>query len=327
MLFAVSFLPHLAKFAKRREGIVKVAKNTKTSQPQPQTGSTPATETVVQERPAHIDSGDEARGETNSRANQTRTQPEPDPAQRAIGTVVALRTGGKKPKSLKAAEAEVSEQAKASASLESEARQRLAEANDLFGKGEEFAAEAQAVLDKGLVLLHNARVNNLMSADHLTALLGDQYGFKHKDNPDESVPAGHPKASKTPFKRGEAIRKRIVRSVQAHQYINGGETSKFFDGLPQSDVAAVLNGMTSGDIGFWNAYERLGAIKREHDAARVRLDPAFDPKRVAAMAEKLAEEGAATALANNEALKRAYVALYEMVEVAFGRLDEIQKAA
>lgn len=296
------------------------SKAKRSPQPQPASGSPePEKETVTQQRPAHIDSGDEARGSTNARTNQTRTQPEPDAATRAMGEVVSLR--GRKSKALSAVEAELSEELNRKAQLESEARQNLAQAVDLFGEGEEKEKEAGVMIDRASLLIYTARTGGLMSADAVTALLGDQFGYKDKTDPNNSVPAGHKNASKTPFKRGEAIRKRIVRAVQAHEYAEGRDGGAFFAELPKADVQATLNAMTSGDIGFWAAYEKFAEIKRNHDAAKARVDAAFDPKKVAAMAEKLNEEGAATALNGSPELVRSYVSLHAMIELA------IEKAA
>jgi hypothetical protein len=292
-----------------------------------QTGSPePGKELVTQVRPAHIDSGDEARGSVNARTNQTRTQPEPDAATRAMGEIVSLRGRGKR-KGLSTIEAEISQELGRKAQLESEARQQLAQAVDLLSQGAEKEKEAAVLIDKVSLTYYRGRVEGLLSNDAITAALGDQFGFKDKTDPNNSVPAGHKNASKTPFKRGEAIRKRVVRAVQAHEYVEGRDGGAFFSDLPKDDVQATLNAMTGGTLGFWAAYEKFAEIKRKHDAAKTRVDVAFDPKKVGHMAEKLNEEGAVQALNSNAELIRAYVSLHAMIELAIEKADAANKKA
>jgi hypothetical protein len=296
-------------------------------QPEPQKGSA-AKETVTTVRPAHIDSGTDARGSTNARTNQTRTQPEPDAAVRAMGEVVSLR--GKRsraPSLLTETEAQLSETVARKTQLEQEARQHIAQAIDLIKEGEGKEEEAAALIDRASMALYRCRIEGQMSADALTGVLGDQFGFKDKTDATKSVPAGHPNASKTPFKRGEAIRKRIVRAVQANEYANGRDGGAFFNELPKEEVQATLNAMTDGKLGFWAAYEKFAEVKRTHDAAKAKIDAAYDPKKVAAFAEKLNAEGAAKLLLANGELVRSYVTLHSMIEVAMEKAAALRGKA
>jgi hypothetical protein len=292
-----------------------------TTKNKPQTGTLQPQETVTMERPAHIDDGTAARGTVNSRANQTRTQPEPEAAVSAIheeaaAKVVAMRPAkGSRTDYFEQRDVEISDAIANKVQQLSEARQRLAEAADLYREGDSKSAEAKEAADKASVLLYRARVNGTVSADELSAVLGDQFGFKAKQN-------GEP--SKTPNGQGEAIRKRIVRAVQAHEHVNGGDGGRFFQGLPEDEVQDVLTNMESGDIGFWAAYERFAEIKRDH---AVKVNPAFDPKRIAAIAEALQEEGAAKTIRANKALADAYVGLRKMIALVGQEIAALDKKA
>jgi hypothetical protein len=287
-----------------------VSKKNRNPQPQPQT------QTVTVERPAHIDDGTETRGNVNSRVNQTRTQPEPNPGTAAIGEEAAGKVVALRP--AKGGRANIFEQhhketveAVANKSQQlSEARQRLAEAADLYGEGTAKEAEANEAAAKAALLLTTARTAGTITADELSGILGDQFGFKLKQ---DKTP------SKTPDGRGEAIRKRIVRLVQGFQHINGGDGGRFFETIPEDatddngrTVSDIVEGALKGDIGFWASYEALAEIKKN---SATRLDAAYDPKRIAALAEKLQEEGAASKFVNNRALVDAYTALRDMINI------------
>lgn len=267
------------------------------------------TETVVSERPAHIDSGEDTRTNVTARENQTRTQPEPSPALAAIseGTaqkVVDLRPEkGARANLFEMRQQEISEAVSNKVHQLSEARQKLAEAADLYSEGEGKETEAQEAASKAAILLYTARTAGTISADELTGILGDQFGFKDKQD-------GTP--SKTPKGRGEGIRKRIVRAVQGHEFVNGGDGGRFFAGLPSDEIADVLSAMEGGEYTVWRAYDLLAQIKRENAN---RVDIAFDPKRIASIAAKLQEDGAVAKFVQNAALRDAYTALWSVIRV------------
>jgi hypothetical protein len=277
---------------------------------QPTTGET---ETVTQERPAHINSGDKARGAVNSRENQTTTQPEPSPAVTALGDhpvsdkVVTLRQKGL----LGARRALLSETGAAKHAILTDTKQRLTEAADLFNEGGEKAAEGKAIADQAAVTLFKARADGVISGEELSSMLGDSFGWKaKKGDKTRPVKGGDPDASKTPFGQGEAIRKRVVRAVQADEYVNDVDASKFFDGLPKQEVSDVLSRVRNDSLSIWSAYDMLGDIKRENVT---RLEPAFDPKAVAKFVEALRSPKAPERFAANPDLQDAYLALYDMI--------------
>jgi hypothetical protein len=212
-------------------------------------------------------------------------------------------TGGKN--LLDVREAEVSGAVQNKVQSMSEARQRFAEAADLDKGSEEQRVKAREVAEQGAILLYQQRVAGTVTADEVSASLGDTFGWKAKQD-------GSP--SKTPKGMGEAVRKRIVRAVQAAEYINGGEASRFFDGLPKDAITDVLTGMVNGSRGFWAAYEDFASIKRDH---MVRVEAAFDPKKVIAFTEALLQDGSPEVLASNMALVDAYRELRQAINIAF----------
>lgn len=279
-------------------------------------------QTVTTERPTNIDNGDDERGTVNSRANQTTTQPDASPAMTALagetaGNVIspAIFGRGKAPNILRDRAAVLSEGLANKAQLQSEAAQRLAEAADLYAAGDEKAAEAQVASGKAGLSLYRLRTAGNISAAEVTELLGNAFGWREKNGSDRFDPTatGGKERGKTPFGMGEALRKRIVRAVQAREYVSGGDGGRFFEELPQEAVSDVLKQMEAGEIGFWKAYQDMGEIKKKNTN---RPDAHRDPKRVAAFAEKLKEDGFAEALAGNLALQDAYLALSGMIALA-----------
>jgi hypothetical protein len=301
-------------------------------------------QTVTTERPTTIDNGDDERGTVNSRQNQTTTQPEPSAAMTALagetaGNVIspAIFGRGKAPNILRDRAAVLSQGLADKAQLQSEAAQRLAEAADLYAAGDASSSEAQVASGRAGLLLYQLRTAGNISAAETTELLGNAFGWRVKNGSERYDPqaTGGKERGKTPFGMGEALRKRIVRSVQAHEHLNGGDGGRFFEGIEPDTEAGegqfegmtlkdVLDGMTKGDIGFWAAYQAMGEIKKN---VTVRIEAHLDPKRVAAFAEKLREEGFATALANNEALQDAYIALSAMIAKASEEAGTLAKAA
>jgi hypothetical protein len=207
------------------------------------------------------------------------------------------------------------EQAAAKVAVMGTVRQRLAHAFDLFSEGGEKEQEAKEEADASAIALYQARRDGIISADEVTAALGDIFGYKSKDKAvQHPVTAADPKASRTPFGQGEAIRKRIVRAVQAAEHVDDVQSSRFFEGLDKGKVADVLNrlGNEANPLSIWSAYDYLAEIKRQN---MVRTNPAFDPKRVAGIVEALSEEGAADIVAANPALVTAYGALLSVLRI------------
>lgn len=182
-------------------------------------------------------------------------------------------------------------------------RQQLAEARDLFAAGSSKADEARDVANKAAIGLYQARRDGAVSPDEVTAILGDQFGYKTKKD-------GSP--SKTPKGEGEAIRKRVVRASQANDYVVTGDGGRFFDGLPVDDIKSVCDQIAAGEVSIWTGYEMFAAIKREHSE---RTDMAFDARRIAALVASLSQDGAGDIVRSNESLLTVYAALIDVLNV------------
>ncbi len=202
-----------------------------------------------------------------------------------------------------------------------ESRQLLAEAADLFKEGGDKAEEATKIADRAAVSLYQARIAGAVTGEEVSGALGDVFGYKPKKD-------GTP--GKTPDGQGEAIRKRVVRAVQAADFINTGDGGRFFEGLSPDSVdergntiADIVSRLGNNDMSIWTAYQYLADIKRD---SMVRTSPAFDPKRIAAMVEALSEEGAAAIFASSPDLVIAYGALIDVLNVV-GEQAAMEEAA
>lgn len=178
-------------------------------------------------------------------------------------------------------------------------RQELAEVADLTNQSGEVSAQAMEISARAGAELFGAMSERLITSEELTATLGDMFGYEVKKD-------GSP--SKTPKGQGAAIRKRVVRLTQAADYVNGGETTRFFDKLPEEDVEDIVNLVKNGDRSIWTAYEDLGKIKRDNQS---RVEFAFDPKKIAGLVESLSKDGAADVIAQSNDLRQAYGALWD----------------
>lgn len=197
------------------------------------------------------------------------------------------------------------------------ARQRLAQAADYEGKGEDARAEARRLENDAGVALFIGRTDNILSADDVTNICGDIFGWKGKgDKKGQRVTSATPDhlRSKTPYGEGEALRKRIVRAHAAADYVNdpvrGGGT--FFapfgrdDDDPQT-VAAMLNDVRQGRTSLWTFYDNIGT---ERSRRMSRGNPAFNPARVMDWAAAYTSEGAADVIRSNPELRRNLAFLY-----------------
>jgi hypothetical protein len=197
-------------------------------------------------------------------------------------------------------------------------RQKLAMARDLMDAGEGQAEEASKVSSDAATRLYQARIAGVIQPDEVTGVLGDIFGFKAKKD-------GTP--SKTPNKHGEAIRKRVVRAVNAAEFAtsDGKSGGAFFEGMPLDasaeidgetvTVSTVLNRLDNGDTSIWTAYDQIGKIKA---GTRQTVNIAFDPKRISGLAETVSEEAAARHFLESKPLRIAYRKLLESI----GFMDE-----
>jgi hypothetical protein len=154
-----------------------------------------------------------------------------------------------------------------------------------------------------------------MTADELTSIIGGTFGFKMKGagNGDRMVPEGDANASKTPFGAGERLRKRVVRAVQAHQFVNGGDSSKFFDGLETEAVSDILGKLEGKDASIFTVYDNLTALRSESREKPV--SSAFDPKNIAKLIGAYSEAGAVEMLLRSRELALALAEFRDVITV------------
>lgn len=186
-------------------------------------------------------------------------------------------------------------------------RQRLAQAADAFKEIGDEANEATEIAADAAFRLYQAQRDGLLSKDEVSAVLGDAFGYKPKQD-------GSP--GKTPAGKGEDIRKRVARLYAASRYVNAGEADAFHKDMPTEGVATILGSMEQGGVTIWTAYDSLGKLKAEGRPDAV--PPAFNPKTIASMVEKLTASGAVAAIGENAALQTAHLALRDALCVLYG---------
>lgn len=188
----------------------------------------------------------------------------------------------------------------------SEARGFLTDARALHLEGEDFASDAQTSANKGAMILYQDRLSGVLTADEVSGILGDVFGYKPKND-------GTP--GKTPAGLGEPVRKRIVRAVSAAEYATSGDdvpAPTFFKGLDKGDVAQIVNELDNGNIGLWDFYRKSADLK---SAASQRVNPAFDPRRILAMAEALSEPAAIGLWLKDARIEDAYATLVNVLAI------------
>jgi len=192
------------------------------------------------------------------------------------------------------------------------ARQKLAQACDLYSEGEAKQSEANIIANEAGVMLYQGMAEGNIVYAEVSAALGDAFGYKEKKD-------GTP--SKTPKGQGEAIRKRVARLNAAREYVTDGTPHKFFEGLPTDDIAIIINnvGLLPADTSIFTAYERLAEIKKEHTET---LHIAFDPKKIEAIADALASDGACDKLEASSDLMAAYAQLNGVLGVVGAELQQ-----
>lgn len=198
----------------------------------------------------------------------------------------------------------------------SAAKQRLAMAKEYYDTGKGQTNEAQSIAGEAAIILYQGRANGSITGDELNAILRDVFGAKPKAD-------GTP--GKTPMGEGEALRKRIVRAVAASEYLANGE-APFFEGLPEdatdedgNSIASTLHAIDTGGCSIFTAYETFAAIKRNNTES---ANAAFDAKKIAAIAETLANPSAINKMEGNGPLLSAYAALSEILELVGAELSQ-----
>jgi hypothetical protein len=153
-------------------------------------------------------------------------------------------------------------------------------------------------------ILFRGRVQGILSPDEVTELLGKGFGYKTKQNGDQS---------KTPFGNGEAIRKRVVRAVDAWSFVTGGDAKAFFEPLEVADVKPLVTEVLNGKRTVNTLYKDLADMKQA--AASERLPAAFNPKNILKMASALTENVGASVERwhDTPGLFEAYIGFYRAI--------------
>lgn len=199
--------------------------------------------------------------------------------------------------------ASVGQRAVAKHELLVEARKELETANEFYAKGVGEADKAEEYAVRAGRRLYQARTTGLMAPDEVSALLGSVFGFKLKQNGEQS---------KTPEGRGEDIRKRVVRAHAAKEFVETGEGGTFFEGLEPSDIQPMLTELDNGTRTIWSVYQTLTDMKA---ANRDPVKPAFSERAIMAIASELNKEGSGEQFRANPALIAAYAELVQIVNM------------
>lgn len=203
------------------------------------------------------------------------------------------------------------------ATLKQDIRQKLAETADLAKTANADAEELTEKSGEVAALLYQARAKALLSVDEMNAMLGDNFGFKVKgDAKAAPVPAGHAKASKTPAGQGEAIRKRVVRAVDARAYVTskGEEATRFFEGLPIAQVQPLVEAVDRGERSVFMLYHDLASIASENSTGR--LPALHDAKQIAKLASMALEAETIALAVKSPAIRAAMAELYRSIGIA-----------
>lgn len=233
----------------------------------------------------------------------------------------------------------VSERVQHKMQLSGEIRQKLAELSDTATGADEMTGAVQEIASDAALAMYQGRINGDFTADEITEMLGDQFGFVKKgakaSDPNSRVNAGDKNASATPYGRGAEIRKRVVRMVAAAEYAKTGKaegSARFFADVPQETVATELAAATAENEderrSVWTVFDRLAKAKRDNAPDGVRVADAFNPKKIAAIVGKLAEKGGAEVIANDTGLIEAYASLFDVLDIlGFGAIREMKAKA
>lgn len=258
--------------------------------------------------------------QTNTLSHENKAKPSEAKAAKATTALTSAGEAGKpegETKPVNAFAARLAERANKGdekVKVVTEVKQRLAEAYDAFNSGDDRLTEANQIADKAGVKLYQAQADGSMTADEVTAIIGDVFGYQKKGASAFRVTSGDPEASKTPFGKGNTLRQRIVRMVNASDYVESGADIGFFGTMPEEateEVESVIAAVDSGDMSIFRAYDRFAEIKRAHVE---KVPFAFDPAKIASLSVELLKAGAIDRIAKSDALRDEYATLLEVIQ-------------
>ena len=196
------------------------------------------------------------------------------------------------------------------------AKQQLAMAKDTLSDAKALENEGRRIAREVADSLYQARRDDILPDTELSAVLGDIFGYKAKQD-------GSP--SKTPEGAGEDIRKRVRFLVSARDAVTGGVVNRSFATMTSEQMEQVelqVAAVDAGEITIYTAFDNIADIRKE---GRVTIERAFDPKHIASLVDALSTDGAAEKLRASEALIAAYTALRTVTDAAF--VVPVEKAA
>lgn len=189
-----------------------------------------------------------------------------------------------------------------------DATDALVEANEIYQKAGAATQEGNDKAAVGALALYKAEAEGITSKAETSEILGKVFGFK--------VSATTGKTSKTPDGQGEAIRKRVVRAVNAFQHVTGNEPVEYFKAVERDSLRAVIERVEDGSLSIWSAYDEMGKLVNE---ARDENQPLhLSPEKLAKLINKLTDTDTAVVVAKSEGLQHAYAAL----SAAIAELDK-----
>lgn len=147
----------------------------------------------------------------------------------------------------------------------------------------ELASKVAEASVKASFVLYQGMTSGVATYEEVSELLGRQFGWRRKQNGEQS---------KTPHGQGETIRKRVRRASDAKAFVLGAEPKALFAPLEREAVAAMVASVDAGERSVFTLYDDLAKMKA--DATGTRPAPAFDPKRIAALAAALGADVAAS---------------------------------
>lgn len=196
--------------------------------------------------------------------------------------------------------------------LKAEMLEAMASNSEAIAKADEAGALfAKPALT--LYRLESGQIDCKWSRAETNGLLIDLFGAK-------LTPKG--KTSKTPNGKGEDIRKRVSRCVDAFDFVQGAfdmpgaKLPKFLEGLNKVDVAACvakLEGETP-ERSVFTVYDDIANIEGEE---KTKLPDHLNLKKVMAIVGGIEPLESHAAIAADPALIEAYAAMYEALQAMF----------
>jgi hypothetical protein len=187
--------------------------------------------------------------------------------------------------------AQVREQAKAS----------LADAIALESDATAAIGAKEAAQGNAINVLAQGVIQELVSKDEVSAILGDAYGYKAKSD-------GTP--GKTPDGSGSTLRKRVVLLSEAFGIVNGtiaeADKPKWAADKSIETLAPIVSQWLEGTLSPWQAYK--DASEKEASAT---VELPYNEKQLLKIAKALGDDVSLARIRETPALMAVYTAMFE----------------